>query len=77
MPDEPEASPVPLRRTRDDRMLAGVLGGMARKWEVPANRLRIAYVILSVLSAGFPGFLLYLLLWYVLPEEPGDTPSGG
>jgi phage shock protein C len=66
-----------VRRSRDDRVLAGVLGGLAEKWGVPATRLRVAFVILSVLSAGFPGFLLYLLLWYVLPEAEGDGSRRG
>lgn len=50
-------------------MVAGVLGGLARHLGWPADRLRIAYVVLSVLSAAFPGLLVYLVLWFVMPDE--------
>jgi phage shock protein PspC (stress-responsive transcriptional regulator) len=38
----------------------------------PANRVRIAYVIVSILSAAFPGILVYIVLWFVMPgpENP-------
>lgn len=57
------------RRSRDDRMLAGVLGGLAHEWGWSSDRLRLGYVVLSVLSAGFPGILVYLVLCLVMPEE--------
>ncbi len=59
-----------LRRSRADRVLSGVLGGVAEFLQLRPGRVRVAYVILSLLSAGFPGILLYLLLMYVIPEHP-------
>lgn len=59
-----------LRRSRDDAVIAGVLGGLARYMDVSATRLRVVYVLVSVLSAAFPGILVYLLLWYLVPVEP-------
>lgn len=56
-----------LRRS-SDRMIAGVCGGIARHLDVPATRVRVIYVLLSVVSAGFPGILVYLILWALLPE---------
>lgn len=56
-----------LRRS-GDRMIAGVCGGIAQHLDVPATRVRIIYVLLSVISAGFPGILVYLVLWALLPE---------
>lgn len=56
-----------LRRS-GDRMIAGVCSGIARHFDVPATRVRIIYVLLSVISAGFPGILVYLILWALLPE---------
>ena len=56
-----------LRRSRD-RMVAGVCGGLAEWLGWKANRVRVAYVILSVLSAAFPGLLVYLLLWLLIPD---------
>lgn len=59
----------PLTRSRSDRMLAGVIGGIARRFGWDSNLTRIGYVILSVVSAGFPGILVYLILWLLMPEE--------
>lgn len=56
-----------LRRS-EDRMLAGVCGGIAQYLDVPATRVRVGYVVLSLLSAGFPGILVYLILWFILPN---------
>ena len=56
-----------LRRSRD-RMVAGVCGGLAEWLGWKANRVRVAYVILSILSAAFPGVLVYLLLWLLIPD---------
>jgi phage shock protein C len=56
----------PLRRS-DDRVIAGVCGGIAERFGWPANRVRLIYVIVSVLSAAFPGTLVYLVLWFLMP----------
>jgi phage shock protein PspC (stress-responsive transcriptional regulator) len=52
-------------------MIAGVCGGIGEYFGWPADRVRIAYVILSILSAAFPGILVYLLLWLVMPGPSG------
>jgi phage shock protein C len=57
-------------RSRDERVLGGVLGGMAKSLGWSATRVRVAYVLLSVLSAAFPGIAVYIVLWIVVPEEP-------
>lgn len=59
----------PLTRSRSDRMLAGVIGGIARRFGWDSNLTRIGYVLLSILSAAFPGILVYLILWLLMPEE--------
>ena len=51
-----------------DRMIAGVVSGIAQYFGWPVDRTRIGFVILSVLSAAFPGMLVYLLLWMVMPD---------
>jgi phage shock protein C len=61
-----------LIRPREDRVVAGVCAGLAAYLGWPTQRVRIAYVILSVLSAAFPGILTYLVLWYLMPED--DAP---
>jgi phage shock protein C len=55
-----------LRRS-SDCMIAGVCAGLAERLGWPVNRFRLGYVIISLLSAAFPGILVYLLLWFVMP----------
>jgi len=57
-----------LSRSVEDRVLAGVVGGIARRFGWNSTVLRIVYVIASVLSAAFPGILVYLILWLLMPE---------
>lgn len=59
-----------LRRSRSNRMVAGVLGGIAEYFELDATIVRLVFVVVSVVSAAFPGLLVYILLWLVVPEEP-------
>jgi phage shock protein C len=58
-------------RRSSNRMIAGVCGGIAEYFGWPADRVRIAYVLLSILSIAFPGILVYLLLWLVMPGSEG------
>ena len=57
-----------LRRSRSNRMIAGVIGGLARYFGIDPTMARVIYVILSVVSVAFPGLLVYILLWLVMPE---------
>lgn len=59
----------PLRRSTHDRMIAGVCGGLADYFGMDPTLVRVGYVLLSVLSAAFPGLLVYLILWLVIPER--------
>lgn len=58
-----------LRRSRRNRLLAGVCGGLAQWLGWDATLVRILYVLVSVLSAAFPGILVYVVLWIVMPRE--------
>lgn len=58
-----------LRRSRSDRMIAGVMGGLAKAWGLDPTVLRVVYVVGSILSVAFPGILIYVLLWIVVPPE--------
>ena len=60
---------APLRRSRSDRMVAGVVAGLARYLGIDVTLARVLYVIGSIVSAAFPGALVYLLLWVIVPEE--------
>jgi len=57
-----------LTRSIHDRVLAGVVGGIAHRYGWNPTLLRILYVLGSVLSAAFPGILVYLVLWLLIPE---------
>ncbi|MFZ5636962.1 MAG: PspC domain-containing protein [Pseudomonadota bacterium] len=58
-----------LVRVRNDRVLAGVVGGIAARFGWNATLLRVVYVLVSAFSAAFPGILVYLILWLLIPEE--------
>ena len=60
--------PVGLVRTRN-RVLGGVCGGIARWLGWDPTLVRIGYILLSVLSVAFPGTLVYIVLWIVMPSE--------
>lgn len=59
----------PLRRSRRDRMIAGVVGGLADYFGIDSSLLRVIYVLVSIFSAAFPGTLVYIILWIVVPQE--------
>lgn len=59
----------PLKRSRSNALIAGVCGGIAEHFGWSPTATRVAYVLLSILSAAFPGILVYLVLWLVLPRE--------
>lgn len=58
-----------LLRSRDDRVIAGVCGGIAEWLGWSPTAVRILYVLVSVVSAAFPGILVYVLLWLFMPER--------
>ncbi len=58
-----------MRRSRSQRMIAGVCGGIAEWWGWDVKLVRVLYVLVSVFSAAFPGILAYIILWLLLPEE--------
>jgi phage shock protein C len=62
-----------LKRSRDQRIIAGVCGGIAEWLGWSAGTTRLVFVLASILSAAFPGIVVYLVLWIVMPErEPDD-----
>ncbi|HSM13408.1 MAG TPA: PspC domain-containing protein [Thermoanaerobaculia bacterium] len=60
-----------LRRSRKHRMVGGVIGGLAEYFDRDPTLFRVLYVLISVISAAFPGILVYLILWVVIPEAEG------
>lgn len=66
-----------LLRSRTDRVIAGVCGGIAKSLGWNPTIVRILYVIVSIASVAFPGILVYLVLALVMPLEPETTASRG
>lgn len=60
---------VGLYRSNRQNMIAGVMGGIAERFGWNANLLRIIFVIASLMSAAFPGILVYLVLWLIMPKK--------
>lgn len=59
---------APLRRPRQGRMIAGVVAGLADRFGMDRTLARVLYVVVSIVSVAFPGILVYLLLWIIIPE---------
>jgi phage shock protein PspC (stress-responsive transcriptional regulator) len=60
---------MPLHRSQSDRLIGGVCGGLARSLGWDPTLVRILYVLISILSAGFPGTLVYIILWIIMPQS--------
>jgi phage shock protein C len=58
-----------LLRSRDDRMIAGVCGGIAKWLGWDPTAVRALYVLVSFFSAAFPGIIVYIILALVMPAE--------
>ena len=57
-----------LTRSRQNAMIAGVCAGIAEHFGWSVTGTRVAYVLLSILSVAFPGILVYIILWLLLPR---------
>jgi phage shock protein C len=58
-----------LTRSKSDRMIAGVCGGLARWLGWDSTAVRILYVLISIFSVAFPGMIVYVILALVMPAE--------
>ncbi len=68
------SEPKRLYRSRDERMISGVCGGIAKYFNVDPTVIRLLFVIFAF--AGGPGLLAYIVLAIVVPEEPvGERTS--
>lgn len=65
---------IGLYRSTQHKMIGGVMGGIAERYDWSVNLLRLIFVLVSVCSAAFPGILVYLILWMVIPKRPQPTP---
>ena len=60
---------MPLHRSTSDSIIAGVCGGLAEWLGWSSTMVRFLYVLISLLSAAFPGILVYIILWIIMPKK--------
>lgn len=63
-----------LYRSKKNRMVAGVCGGLAEYFNIDPTIVRLIAVLL-LLPGGVPGLVPYLILWFVVPENPNQKPE--
>ena len=61
---------MPLYRSRRNSIIAGVCGGIAEWLGWSPTWVRLLYIIISILSVAFPGIIIYIILWIVMPKAP-------
>jgi phage shock protein PspC (stress-responsive transcriptional regulator) len=59
-----------LLRSRADSMIAGVCGGLGDYLGVDSTLIRLGWVLLALVSVGF-GIVVYLVAWFLIPDEDG------
>ncbi len=59
-----------LYRTRDDKRVCGVCGGLANYFNIDPVIVRLLWAVLTVLTGGFMGVILYVICVFVIPQEP-------
>jgi phage shock protein C len=57
-----------LMRSKTNRMVAGVCGGIGEYFGIDANIIRVVWIVITALSGFLPGILAYVLVWLVVPE---------
>ncbi len=58
------------RLTRSkDRIIAGVCGGLASYFSLDPSLVRIGFALIAIISAGIPMLLIYVVMWFVIPQE--------
>lgn len=61
-----------LYRSRTKRMLSGVCGGLEDYLSIDVTIIRLIWVLVSLMSGGFPGIIAYVIAVFIVPEEPTD-----
>ncbi|SNT70593.1 MULTISPECIES: PspC domain-containing protein [unclassified Psychrobacter] len=62
-----------LHRSKNNRMIAGVMGGIAEYVGWSPMWVRLLFVAVSVLSAAVPGILIYIILWIIMPKATSQS----
>jgi phage shock protein PspC (stress-responsive transcriptional regulator) len=64
---------MPLHRSRNHRLIAGVCGGVAEWLGWNVTLVRFLYVVASIVSVAFPGIIAYIILWMSMPKTAADS----
>jgi phage shock protein C len=64
---------APLRRSRSNRMIAGVVAGLAQYFDIDVTLARVLYLLVTIFSAAFPGIIVYIILWIVIPYDDQEV----
>ncbi|MGF1503534.1 MAG: PspC domain-containing protein [Anaerolineae bacterium] len=68
--EQPERSiQEKLTRSTSDRWIAGVAGGMADYFGLDPTVMRIIFIVLGLITTGFPVLIAYIIMWVVIPED--------
>ena len=66
---EENNEPKKLRRSRTNKVLGGILGGIAEYFDLDPVLVRVIYCFLTLFTAGFPGVLMYILMLILIPAD--------
>lgn len=68
-----DGKPRRLTRSNRNKMIAGVCGGLAEYFDMDPTVVRILYILVSILSAAFPGVIAYIILMFLMPPPEHVT----
>ncbi len=60
-----------LYRSRSERMIAGICGGIGQALDVDPTIIRLLVIFITIATAVLPAALTYFIAWVIIPEEPG------
>lgn len=66
-----------LYRSKTEKRIAGVCGGLAQYLNVNVSIIRIAWALISIFTSGVPGTLVYIICAMIIPEEPDSFDTTG
>ncbi len=64
-----------LYRSKENRVISGVIGGLGEYYNVDPVLLRLGYIFLAVFTAIIPGIVAYIIAIFIIPEKPGGRPG--
>jgi len=64
-----------LYRSRDNKVCAGIFGGLGEYFNIDPTILRLLWLLVLVLTAFVPGIIVYIIAIFVVPKKPGGKNS--